>query len=88
MKVFWSWQNDSDPKTNRQFIRDALAKAIDDAGEALGLEDAERPKLDHDTKDTPGMTEITSTILRKISESLIQKFIRGSNRLRACGSSS
>lgn len=71
MKVFWSWQNDSDSKTNRQFIRDALAKAVEEAGEALGLEDAERPELDHDTKDTPGMTEITSTILRKISESAV-----------------
>ena len=71
MNIFWSWQNDSDPKTNRHFIREALARATEEAGEALGLEDAERPVLDHDTKDVPGMAEITNTILRKISESAV-----------------
>lgn len=33
----------------------------------LGLDDAERPELDHDTKDTAGWVEITNTILRKIA---------------------
>jgi len=71
MKVFWSWQNDSDPKTNRQFIRNALDEAVKQAGKELGLEEAERPELDHDTKNTPGMAEITNTILKKISESAV-----------------
>lgn len=71
MKVFWSWQNDYQPKTNRQFIRTALDDAVKQAGEELGLESAERPELDHDTKNTPGMAEITSTILKKIGESAV-----------------
>lgn len=71
MRVFWSWQNDSNPTINRHLIRDALANAIEQAGKELGLEDAERPEIDHDTKGTPGMAEITNTILRKISESAV-----------------
>ena len=71
MNIFWSWQNDSDPRINRHFIRKALAKATQEAGDTLSLEDAERPELDHDTKDTPGMVEITNTILRKISQSAV-----------------
>jgi hypothetical protein len=67
MKVFWSWQNDYAPKTCRHFIRGGLVEAIEAAGEELGLDDAERPEIDHDTKDTAGMTEITATILDKIS---------------------
>jgi len=71
MKVFWSWQNDYSPKTCRRFIREALAEAIATAGEELGLVDAERPEIDHDTKDTPGMAEITATILDKIARSAV-----------------
>lgn len=71
MKVFWSWQNDYEPKANRNFIRAALDEAVNQVGDELGLEAAERPELDHDTKNTPGMAEITGTILRKISESAV-----------------
>lgn len=71
MNIFWSWQNDSDPQTNRHFIRGALAKATEEAGEALDLRDAERPELDHDTKNTAGAVEITNTILQKISDSAV-----------------
>lgn len=71
MKVFWSWQNDYSAKTCRHFIREALNDAIGTAGEELGLEDAERPEIDHDTKDTAGMAEITRTILEKISRSAV-----------------
>jgi len=71
MKVFWSWQNDFVPKTCRHFIRDALVDAIDAAGKELELEDSERPEVDHDTKERPGMAEITKTILDKISRSAV-----------------
>lgn len=71
MKVFWSWQNDYKPESNRQFIRGALDEAVKQAAEELGLEPAERPELDHDTKNTPGMAEITNTILKKINESAV-----------------
>jgi len=71
MKVFWSWQNDFQPKTNRHFIRQALADAIEGAGDDLNLEDADRPSLDHDTKGSPGMADITKEILDKISKSVV-----------------
>lgn len=71
MRVFWSWQNDYEPETNRQFIRSTLNEAVKQAGKELGLEPAERPELDHDTKNTPGMAEITNTILKKINESAV-----------------
>jgi hypothetical protein len=71
MKIFWSWQKDYAPKTCRHFIREALLDATNAAGEELGLEDAERPEVDHDTKDTPGMAEIATIILKKISESAV-----------------
>jgi hypothetical protein len=37
----------------------------------LGLEDADRPEVDHDTKGKPGMADIAHTILNKISESAV-----------------
>ncbi len=71
MKVFWSWQNDVAPSRCRHFIREALAEAVQAVGRELGLEDAERPELDHDTRNEPGMVDIAATILRKISESAV-----------------
>jgi hypothetical protein len=71
VKVFWSWQNDVTPKQNRHFIRNALADAVERVGDELGLEDADRPELDHDTLQTPGMADIAATILEKISRSAV-----------------
>ncbi|MFZ5780409.1 MAG: hypothetical protein ACOY4R_09455 [Pseudomonadota bacterium] len=71
MKVFWSWQNDYEPGVCRHFIKQALEQATKTAGEELGLEDAERPEVDHDTKNTPGWAEIASTIFEKISRSAV-----------------
>ena len=67
--VFYAWQSDRDKKVNRYFIQEAAEKALkritDDASIDFSL------KLDHDTKDVPGMPEITTTILKKIEESHI-----------------
>ena len=70
-KIFWSWQNNYAPTVCRHFIRDALVVATDTAGKDLGLEDAERPEVDHDTQNTPGMADIIATILDKISRSAV-----------------
>lgn len=64
MKVFYSWQSDTESKVNRAFIREALETAI----EGLGLEDAERPEVDQDTKGVLGSPPIADTIFRKIRE--------------------
>lgn len=67
--VFYAWQSDRDTKVNRYFIQEAVEKALkritNDASLDFSL------KLDHDTKDVPGMPEITTTILKKIEESHI-----------------
>lgn len=70
-RVFWSWQNDYSPKTCRTFIREALVTAIARLGEELGVDDADRPELDHDTKGERGMVDIAATILAKISRSAV-----------------
>ena len=71
MKVFWAWQSDHSPATCRHFIRDVLEAAISVVANDLELQDADRPEIDHDTKDTPGMVDITATILKKISASAV-----------------
>jgi hypothetical protein len=67
MKIFWSWQSDLDPLRHRHFIKSALEAAIAQASQELDIEDADRPKLDHDTKGMPGMVDIPATILNKIA---------------------
>lgn len=66
LSVFWSWQSDRPASLNKEFVKQALARAIDDIAADLVLSPAERPELDHDTKGEPGMVEIVNTILRKI----------------------
>ncbi len=53
MKVFWSWQDDSPGKTNRHFIKEALEEAVASLEGEFELDDADRPALDHDTKEVP-----------------------------------
>ena len=66
--VFWSWQNDLPANANRQFLRNALAAAVDRVSDVLEVEDAERLRLDHDTRSTPGMADISQTIFEKITD--------------------
>lgn len=65
--LFWSWQDDLPSKTNRSFIRDCLVAAVDRVSNALDVDEMERVDLDHDTKGTPGMADISQTILEKIT---------------------
>lgn len=64
--VFWSWQSDYDEKSCRYFVRDALKEAIAQIADGMRVEPADRPSLDHDTKDARGMVDIKSVILEKI----------------------
>ncbi|WP_051534393.1 hypothetical protein [Deefgea rivuli] len=64
--VFWSWQSDLSATTTKNFIKEALAQALEEVAEELELEAADRLELDHDTKGEPGLVEIVSTIFRKI----------------------
>lgn len=67
MKIFYSWQSDRPLAVCKHFIRDAVSEALAQLHQTLGLEDAERPELDHDVKNTAGWAEITNTILQKIA---------------------
>ena len=64
--VFWSWQNDLPEKSNREFIRNCLAEAVKQVNTALDVNEMERVDLDHDTKNTPGMADISEAVLKKI----------------------
>jgi hypothetical protein len=67
--IFYSWQSDISNNINRNFIKDALEKAIETVNESLNLDDA--PRLDQDTSGVPGSPEITNTILEKIEKCII-----------------
>lgn len=62
--IFWSWQSDVSARETRDVIRAALSSAIEQL--AASFEEADRPELDHDTRDVPGSPEIAATILQKI----------------------
>jgi hypothetical protein len=67
--VFWSWQSDQPARETRNIIRDALVAALDRI--AIEMEEAERPEIDHDTKDAPGSPDIVATILAKIEQAAV-----------------
>lgn len=71
MNIFYAWQSDVDPNTNKNFIKKAIKSAISEINESLKINDSPRPKikLDHDTKGIPGMPNIAETILNKINTS-------------------
>jgi hypothetical protein len=61
--VFYSWQSDLDPKTNRYFIEDALEKAV----KLLSREGIEVDRrIDQDARDCPGAADIAAELFRKI----------------------
>ena len=67
LKIFYSWQSDTEPKANRMFIREALKAAI--AG--LDLQEAERPEIDQDTKGVLGSPVVADTIFKKIEAAAV-----------------
>ena len=66
MNVFYSWQSDTEQSTGHYLIRDALQDAINELHEELSLEEADRSKLEHDTKGLTGAPAIAEAILAKI----------------------
>ncbi len=65
--IFYSWQTDNDSQLNRSFIENCLKQAIRN----LNREDLSDLVIDRDTKNVPGMPDIGSTILEKISKSAV-----------------
>jgi hypothetical protein len=65
--IFYSWQSDSPPKTNRTLIGDALERAAKQlrADETLAVQ----PVIDRDVQGVSGSPDIHLTILEKIRNS-------------------
>lgn len=71
LTIFYSWQSDLPSKINRNFIEDALNKAIKKVGRDISVQAALRDetiKLDKDTKGVPGIPPIAEVIFEKISQ--------------------
>ena len=66
MRVFYSWQSDLPGKTNRNFIEDALKRAIKKVNKDGEVQLEAAP--DRDTKGVPGSPSIVDTIFTKIRE--------------------
>lgn len=68
-RVFWSWQSDTDERVTRHLIRESLVEALQTL--SASLDPAERPELDHDTRDVPGTPDIVATIFTKIENASV-----------------
>ncbi|PZU12493.1 MAG: hypothetical protein DI606_08770 [Sphingobium sp.] len=62
--IFWAWQSDHDPRTGRHLIKSAIEEALKQLATDASFD--ERPQIDHDTKDVPGLAAIAETIFKKI----------------------
>jgi hypothetical protein len=77
MKVFWSWQADTQGKTGRHFVRAALADAVralkqpEDVEEPSERETREALHLDHDRQGVPGSPDLARTIFGKIDQAAV-----------------
>ena len=71
--VFYSWQSDTDPKANRNFIEEALKRAIRKINADAELVAAAREELqfDKDTVGLPGTPAIVDAIFEKIERCAI-----------------
>jgi chaperonin GroEL len=67
--VFYSWQSDSPPKSNRNFIQTVLKRAIDaiNAKGTLAVDVV----LDSDTRNVAGSPKIADTIYKKIDAAAV-----------------
>lgn len=63
LTIFHSWQSDTDQKSNRYLVRDALELACKQLDYSLELDEA--------TRNVPGSPSIVDSILRKITRSAV-----------------
>lgn len=66
--IFYSWQSDKPPATNRTFVEKALEQALKELSTDAKILEPERPDLvlEKDTKNVAGMPPIADTIFAKI----------------------
>lgn len=66
VKLFYSWQSDTDNKFNRYFIEDCIKRALKKL--SVNVESKIEWNLDRDTKGEFGTINIVESIFRKIDE--------------------
>jgi hypothetical protein len=77
MKIFWSWQSDTQGKVGRHFVRDTLWLAIDtlkqppDVEEPTAAEARGSIHLDQDRQDVTGSPDLARTIFAKIDRAAV-----------------
>lgn len=71
MKVFWSWQADTEGKTGRHFVRDVLASALSELREELTVYERQEIQLDHDRLGLTGSPDLAPAIYAKIREATV-----------------
>ncbi len=73
MKIFWSWQSDTDDKTGRHFVRRCLSDAIkvlkvpEELEEPTLRNTREEMHLDHGRQGVSGSPDLAPTIFKKIA---------------------
>jgi chaperonin GroEL len=67
--IFYSWQSDSPPKSNRNFIQDTLDKAVKALASKGNI--AVDPVVDRDTRNVAGAPKIADTIFSKIDTAAV-----------------
>lgn len=65
VSIFYSWQSDTSPKSNRYYIEDAIKKAI----KQINKDSQIVACIDRDTKDQLGSPEIHKSVFEKINHS-------------------
>ena len=65
VSIFYSWQSDLPSKTNRNFIEDAIQKAL----KSINKDNRIVACIDRDTKDELGSPDIRDSIFTKINHS-------------------
>jgi hypothetical protein len=63
--IFYSWQSDLDPRTNRNLIEHALERAL--KAIRRDKQEAIEPVLDRDTSGLPGSPDIANSIFAKVA---------------------
>jgi hypothetical protein len=85
IKVFFSWQADTETRGGRNLIERALERAAARISADTEIEEAARDiAVDRDTKDVPGSPPIVDTIFRKIDEASVARIERSEIRVIVC----
>jgi hypothetical protein len=67
MKIFYSWQSDTESSANKSLIRKALQQACEELNSEQFIEEAVR--FESSMQNTSGTPEVATTLFKQIEES-------------------